>query len=139
MVENETGRLLPSEYLERGWCQGVLVDGNGKVCLLGAILMWDGGEARWKGQRTPTFIEFSEALDLGAIGKGERIADWNNAPERTQAEVVARAKMAEVKLGLRPRDPVVEDPEALVEPEPEVVARLREGLVEERELVGVGD
>ncbi len=118
-------RLLPSEYLERGWSKFFLDDGNGKYCLLGAILMWDIGRAQGFNRITPAFTAFTEALGLGDWSN--KIAPWNNAPERTQAEVVERAKMAEVKLGLREPDALVE-PETVLEIEPE----------RELELVGVG-
>lgn len=138
MVEE---RLLPSEYLERGWVKGILTDGRGRYCMLGAIQMW--GEGRTGGLRMDTTMiqEFMEALDLGRDNdRSWNIARWNNASERTQAEVVERAKMAEVKLGLRCLADVVEPV-----PVPEV-ERLRYGLKElrapvgeELELVGVGD
>lgn len=86
--------MLPSELLEQGWCQHSIGDDQGGVCLIGAALM---GQANMG-----EFLETaSELLRHHPDFHGNRV-HWNNDPNRTQAEVVALAKLVEIKMGLRP-------------------------------------
>ena len=89
--------MLPSELLEQGWCQDVLRDYQGKRCLVGAGIDGLGFE---------TYSEFHKTITqiLELPSHGMTIPEWNNASERTKAEVVAVAKLAEIKMGLRPTE-----------------------------------
>ena len=91
--------MLPSEYLAQGWCQHALQNDQGEYCLLGAA-------KQWGGSFTKEYSQFTLGIynQLRAIGAIDEITGWNNAPERTQAEVVALARLVEIKLGLRPRE-----------------------------------
>ncbi len=110
--------MLPSEYLEQGWCQNVLWDGKGGVCLVGAALM-----GLSNGQVEVDNFQRTAARILGVEFRGA--VDWNNDPARTQAEVVALARCVEMQMGLR-------------EVETLGVYKL-EGAENALELVGAGD
>ncbi len=112
--------MLPSEYLKQGWCQGALKNQQGERCLLGAIR--DSSYAVGR----ENYNKFTQAaLDILEVrGYLSSIATWNNAPERTQGEVVALARLVEIKLGLRPGESAVYE---------------LEGTENALELVGAGD
>lgn len=81
--------LKAADYIdEHGWCQGDSGDASGRVCLVGALEMTINDRRRLKSA--------ADAL-RHSIGCS-RLSRWNDAPERTQAEVVAalRAAAAEV-------------------------------------------
>ena len=105
MPETETGKLLPSELLRRGWCQGAFAMNaanqpttwsNPKAvawCFEGALLAATGAT-----EITPLLTRASAiARRLGGFGA---MVVWNDAPERTQAEVVALMEQVEKELGL---------------------------------------
>ena len=84
--------MLPSEMLRQGWGQGMSSLEPGKVCLLGAFGNYFGvGLGGWPDGCMETLQLLTEDL----------VYYWNDAPERTQDEVVAVAKLVEIKLGLR--------------------------------------
>ncbi len=75
-----------ADYIEKhDWRQGALVDIDGKVCALGAIVFsghYDDAEAR-------------EALKKYLSGTPwVSIAEWNDAPGRTKEEVIAAFRNA---------------------------------------------
>lgn len=85
--------LLDAQALiERGWCQCALANGGG-VCALGAINQATTGDP-YKND----FVNNSGAhRALKRVIGGDSIVKWNNAPERTQAEVIeAFGKAAEL-------------------------------------------
>lgn len=84
------------ERIARGWCQGALENRDGAMCVLGALnygltrrRSGDGGSDYY--ERRKPFI-----LALGLV-PGET-AMWNNAPDRIQAEVLARFDAAIERL-----------------------------------------
>lgn len=90
------------ELLEQaGWCQGTYarnwvgkkVDPHNKsacsFCLLGALeKIYDGTSIAMR--------EAKQALYLHAIPHNIGLVEWNDAPGRTQAEVIAALKAADV-------------------------------------------
>ena len=101
--------MLPSKYLEKGWCQFVsAVDENDipiapndrsaiKWCLFGSV-----HAAHYSGSISTTdkdniLSELACILDIELI---EDISGYNDAPERTQEEVIKTMKQAEIKLDL---------------------------------------
>lgn len=67
-----------------GWCQGVMVDGLGRMCAAGAV--------REVARSTPEYRLTLDALvaQLGARpGHHDRLAAYNDAAGRRQREVVA--------------------------------------------------
>ena len=80
---------------ERGHCKYVFEDVHGSLCARGAIaaaeckthweLPWPPAGAALHFARTLTWHEVDGVPDIG---------DWNNAPERTAAEVVAALEQA---------------------------------------------
>lgn len=95
---DQATRLLlnAASLLERvGHCKGIRLDGEGRHCVLGAIdvaagydpenVMDESKNAAWHDavNRIATFI-------YGDAGEANwRAAKWNNAPERTAAEVIS--------------------------------------------------
>jgi len=96
--------MLPSELLEQGWCQNRLRDDNGNVCLVGAVNVLQSPSLRCEFYRAA-----AQLVDVSVF----KITDWNNDPARTKAEVVAVAKLVEIKLGLREVETVAD----VVEPD----------------------
>ena len=73
--------LRAAEYIEEhGWCQHDLVEMSGRVCLMGAIY----SVAKEDDARA--------ALDMVVNAIGRFPSVWNDAPGRTQAEVVAKLR-----------------------------------------------
>lgn len=66
--------------IERGWCQGRMATGDGRVCIRGAILGAFTEEAEERR---------ADALLKKAAGFSGYLGDWNDLPGRTQAEVLA--------------------------------------------------
>lgn len=125
--------MLPSELLAQGWCQGVLAEDEQEDEVYGFMddpravrfCLWGAQLAAFHG-RDSLIDEHDDILNemLGF----ERAHKWNDDSERTQAEVVALAKLVEIRMGLRVEG---EDRE---QEEP-----LEVGVIEmvEKELVGV--
>lgn len=69
---------------ERGWCQKALVDGGGRLCVMGAILAVDTGdpEGDWGDVSNAAMDRLYGYLDK------QPPMIWNNAPERTAEEVI---------------------------------------------------
>jgi hypothetical protein len=80
---------VAADLIERdGWCQGYFTDPLGRRCVDGAICA------------TSTMLPTTHWTDRAAarsallLWLGERHIDWNDAPGRTQAEVVAALRAA---------------------------------------------
>ncbi len=91
--------MLPSEYLEQGWCQGNYANTGGNP-ESGKAISWCLSGAAWKafGYNDQRRLRFQDAI-MELVGYS--FTTWNDDPDRTQEEVVAVAKLAEIKLGLR--------------------------------------
>lgn len=89
---------LPSEYLEEGWCQGrayVIREDEGLPdmnCFIGAV------SAALEPKIVHRFLCLADEM------VGRNVVNWNDMLERTQVEVIALARMIEVKLGMRPME-----------------------------------
>ena len=84
MKTSEVFRKAGDVLRERGWCQGGLMNAEGKVCALGAL-----GVAECRGALSGPSQEIyrnlsQQILDGRLIG-----ADWNDSPGRTVEEVYA--------------------------------------------------
>ena len=64
------------------WCQGALLNDGGAMCMLGAINMAVSGDADLFGGQDAKMALYA------AVGN-HPTSVWNNAPERTHAEVMA--------------------------------------------------
>jgi hypothetical protein len=75
--------LGAAEIIEqRGWCQGDFQDGNGRVCMLGAISI---------SSVSSPMGEAGNAIVLLGL---KSVTQWNDTPGRTKEEVVARLRTA---------------------------------------------
>ena len=84
---------------ERGWCQNIQEDGQGRMCALGAINNAEGAGATNRGLPFTKAGREANARLCKAVGTDFfGPAMWNNHPQRTQAEVVS--KLRAVALGL---------------------------------------
>lgn len=92
--------------IEKGWCQGGYTNATSlsgalegepfaSCCSIGAIGI---AKHAFPDERMPEMAYLHRAIfggqQPGEYGYGDDIADWNDAPERTQAEVVAAFKKA---------------------------------------------
>lgn len=79
--------------IEKGWCQTTYSDGDG-FCPVGAINQVIHGNAE-NDETTAAWANAVLALE-GAIGRDAYIGlpNWNDAPERTQAEVIEAFRKA---------------------------------------------
>ena len=101
-MTNDRKNWLPSDYVRHGWCQRTVArNAEGDAvqeyhisacswCAIGAGVM---GIHKLQ-QRQDFFIAISLIIDVF-------LYVWNDAPERTQAEVVAVLEQAEKECGLR--------------------------------------
>lgn len=117
--------MLPSEYLAQGWCQEVSAkdqagnripskDPEAKEwCFMGAVEAWGGNSVGYREKALELLL-----LPVPEIILGSPLPNWNDQPERTQAEVVALAWRVEMALGLRLRCLAEQEPNDLVEVEP---------------------
>ncbi len=67
---------------QKGWCQGQPINAKGEVCVAGAIQMATHQSLELQGH----------ALNLLHETLGTMISKWNDAPERTESEVIAKLK-----------------------------------------------
>ena len=84
-VVDEIGEcyLKAIEIIEqRGWCKGHLSNAQGEVCMAGAIQIATFNNASLQ----------NKTLDLLHETLGILISKWNDAPERTKGEVIAKLK-----------------------------------------------
>lgn len=84
--------------LERGWCQNELEDPAGRVCLLGALHhVLIGKKFDWEPDPAlkPLYFKVMDSLEaVGVRTGGKAVANWNNAPKRTQKEVIETLRRA---------------------------------------------
>lgn len=76
------------EIERRGHTKNKLCDQRGAVCLYGAIHVADHGDPYHRGR---SWDEWTRRLGFEYWGDA---VNWNNDPDRTQAEVVARLRAA---------------------------------------------
>jgi hypothetical protein len=76
----------------RGWCRNNYTCG-GKVCALGAINAVTSGNPTLEFRTPWSAMTCALADAIGASGTSE-IPTWNDAPERTQAEVIEAFRKA---------------------------------------------
>lgn len=81
--------MLPSELLEQGWVNRT--PKSGEYCLGTAFVT----SHKWS-------VESMKVLHT--LIEGPSIIQWNDTPGRTKEEVIAVARLAEMKLGLRPME-----------------------------------
>lgn len=97
--------MLPSEYLEKGWCQGGLSGGLDRYCFVGAIRMWASSNCNLINDASREFSEIARMMVFGeehsSTFRTSSVVWWNDMPERTKEEVVALAQDIEEQLGLR--------------------------------------
>jgi hypothetical protein len=75
---------------ERGWCQGDYEDEQGHVCARGAINLVVTGLPWEEGEHNPLATSAAWALAKYLNGYwAADVSDWNDAAERTEAEVRA--------------------------------------------------
>lgn len=83
-----------ARYIDtHGWCQGALRMPTGEVCALGAIMAvtgdWHTDEAvRSRGAAGTLILWLEKTQDH------RQVADWNNAPSMTQADVTSGLEKA---------------------------------------------
>lgn len=72
------------DLIEKGWTQGTLVK-RGCYCAMGAVLYADlcEDDKFWRTNEAISRLSTAAGLDVES-----GIVDWNDAPERTQAEVL---------------------------------------------------
>lgn len=86
------------ERIARGWCQGKAEGPDGSVCIIGAL------HHAFYGGIGPLTPEAAYPLRVAVEQMGldpETVSIWNDAPGRTQAEVLARFDTAVAKLSAR--------------------------------------
>lgn len=84
-------RNKAADYIEaHGWCQGRYED-DGRVCVVGALRMAAFG-AIDRNFEMPTVNAYRSACGELAHGIETPVSTWNDAPERTQAEVIAKLR-----------------------------------------------
>lgn len=92
-----------------GWCQRSIEDNDGRVCVVGALARrWHSGVlvAREPMYRPAVeYLALALGLDPSRADSGDVLVCWNDAPERTQADVVALYDRA---IELREADLVAE-------------------------------
>jgi len=89
LTDNQTKEMKPSEYIRKGWCQGTLSrtedgtptylsnDAPAKWCLMGAIQQAYDRDV----VHNPVYEKLVSLLSEG-------VPNWNDAPGRTQQEVI---------------------------------------------------
>lgn len=90
--------LDAAKLVERGWCQVLpwsTKDGRKRYCIWAAVLesYWSSG-ALWDRDSMAKLL-----YDEIGLSSGESIGSWNDAPGRTQAEVVAALRGAAEGVG----------------------------------------
>lgn len=90
MTTKELRERAAQEIERRGWCQRSSTDPAGRVCLMKALSLADdaakdGGEACFKAY-DELYAEVGVPSGLLSLAK------WNDAPERTKDEVIARLR-----------------------------------------------
>lgn len=87
LIALEKARAL----IARGWCQNTQIDADGNVCVVGAIKLAAGVE------HISVYRHLGFTMDTSRPNETWP-AVWNDAPGRTQAEVLARFDAAIARL-----------------------------------------
>lgn len=100
-LPEERMRLLEAaDYMEEhGFCKHYLFDEDGGVCALGAIVKASGRNFGFElsSKDLLSVVHLTNFIEKTTEFRGQlAIPLWNNAPERTQAEVVATLRAAAV-------------------------------------------
>lgn len=98
--------MKPSEYIEKGWCQGCFaIDSEGKHVLPDnpSAVAWCliGATARSVADGTLSSeeeVEIYRAIFMSGISRCQGFIEWNDAPGRTKEEVLALLKEVERKV-----------------------------------------
>ena len=77
---------------ERGWCQEYQ-DTAGRVCVGRAIMLALGLKSGWAGNEQERIVRHRLGFSAARFPSGA-LANWNDAPDRTDAEVIARLRSA---------------------------------------------
>lgn len=94
--------MLPSDLLAKGWIQGHAVNVAGtRFCIVGAMSRFTTPLLR---ALTVAITKEIEATEWKCPLHRMTISTWNDQRARTQAEVVALVRRAEIACGLRPED-----------------------------------
>lgn len=98
-------KLKPSDYLKKGWCQFAVAQdkaGHATPCTFPDARKWCLVGAVWAAMGKLD-IGFREGVSLENYLLGrldEAPGHWNDAKERTQAEVIAMMEEAEKAVGI---------------------------------------
>ncbi len=80
------GMLDAADLIEKhGHCKSELEDAAGRLCWVGAIRKALG----YPNAFCPSIKDYQTAIDRSDAFVGDNVVVWNNAPERTAADVVA--------------------------------------------------
>lgn len=87
-------RLKAAEVIEeRGWCQRAFQQRDGSVCLIGALSVVLTGAATADSAALKPYRDTVASLGfMTDIGGFMSAVAWNDAPERTKEEVLARLR-----------------------------------------------
>lgn len=69
---------------EHGWCQGTIATADGRVCIVQSIL-----QAANPPEFDSAFALLAHRLGIRRYGCASKAGNWNDAPGRTKAEVLA--------------------------------------------------
>jgi hypothetical protein len=98
-VGSDAATLLMEKALvtldERGWTKIRFKNGQGNLCLLGALRVADGRPARWPARRSPAYREAVSRLDRTAHRRGyDRTTSFNDSPRTDYPDVVSFVREA---------------------------------------------
>jgi hypothetical protein len=80
---------------ERGWTKVRFMNRQGNVCLLGALRVADGGQARWPLHRSPAYRQAVARLNRLAQERGHnRVTFFNDDPGTGYQDVVQFVQLA---------------------------------------------
>ena len=80
---------------ERGWTKIRFKNGQGNLCVLGALRVADGRPARWPARRSSAYKEAVARLDRTAHRRGyDRTTSFNDSPRTEYPDVVGFVREA---------------------------------------------
>jgi hypothetical protein len=99
LAASDTATLLMQKALsvldERGWTKVRFMNRQGNVCLLGALRVADGGQARWPLHRSPAYRQAVARLNRLAQERGHnRATFFNDDPGTGYQDVVQFVQLA---------------------------------------------
>src|SRR5882672_2055919 len=86
---DEVGKcfLYAAQLLEfHGWCQGTILNIDGRMCISGAIQSYPTGLLN----NNRCIETQTEALEILNENLGDYISVWNDHPQRTKEQVIAK-------------------------------------------------